>query len=242
MNKPSLNIVIPVLNEEKQLQQNVTYLIDYLGATELKDNFKITISDNGSDDATQSIAEGLKASFLGVVDYIRLSERGVGLAFRTAIEQNTSDIVGYMDLDLATDVSHLPEMYDAFCQGDLIVVGSRLLKDSRVEGRTLIREITSHGLNFILKHYLGVRFTDAMCGFKFYDRRAATYLVEKCSDSNGWFYCAEMMIRAEWDDIPIHELAVTWRDDADSKVKIGSLSKSYMHEIIRLKHERDRSA
>jgi len=85
-----------------------------------------------------------------------------------------------------------------------------------------------------MKFVLGAKFSDAMCGFKFYRKETADALVAKASDSNGWFYCAEMLVRAEWDGIKITEIPVTWTDDPNSKVKVGKLSMNYMGEIKKL--------
>ena len=113
-------------------------------------------------------------------------------------------------------------------------MGSRLLPDSKVYNRTLLREITSRSLNLILKLILHVHFSDAMCGFKFYRNDVAHELVNMCSNNNGWFYCAEMMIQSEWAGIEITEMPIEWHDDLNSKVKIGKLSCDYMREILRL--------
>lgn len=229
-----INIVIPVLNEERALRQGVEKTLQFLNTTELKGNFIITIADNGSTDQTKAIAEKLCNEY-EYVHYFRVSKRGVGLAFREAIKTNKEEIIGYMDVDLATDIRHLEDVYTAFKKTETkVVVGSRLLPNSKVYGRSLLREITSRGLNFILRLLLQVRFSDAMCGFKFYRNDIAKELVHLCSENDGWFYCAEMMIRAEWKGIVIQEIPVSWHDDADSKVRVGKLSMSYMSEIMKL--------
>lgn len=234
----TLNIVIPVLNEEKSLQCGVEKTITYLKKICIEKNIYITIADNGSTDKTGEIAEQLCSKYANV-RYFKVSQRGVGLAFRESIKRNTCDFIGYMDVDLATDIKHLSQVYELFKNGNTkIIVGSRLKKGAKVYNRTLIREITSRSLNIILKIFLKVRFTDAMCGFKFYCKETAEHLMKKCSNNTGWFYCAEMMIRAEWEGIPITEIPVGWHDDPDSKVKIRKLSASYMAEIMKLYKEK----
>ena len=235
-----INIVIPVLNEQDTIYEKITCTVNFLNSSKLKDSYCLTIIDNGSTDNTQSIAYDLVNKFTGVVNYIHLNERGVGLAFREGIKQNSFDIVGYMDLDLATGLNHVIDVYNNFLKDKdaSIVVGSRLLESSKVIGRSLIRTITSKGLNSILKVLLGVKFSDAMCGFKFYKKNVAEQLVDQCSYNNGWFYCAEMMIRAEWQNIKINEIAVVWTDDPNSKVKIFKLIINYLKEIFYLRQEK----
>lgn len=236
----TINIVIPVLNEEESLRKGVVTTINFLNQTKMVGLYHITVADNGSTDQTPVIAQELAMEY-PCVDWFKVSRKGVGLAFREAIKRNQDDIVGYMDVDLATDIRHLTQVYDEFEKPSVsAVVGSRLLPGSRVYGRTLKREITSRGLNILLHLILHVKFSDAMCGFKFYRKNIADRLVKECSQNDGWFYCAEMMIRAEWNHIPVTELAVEWHDDANSKVKVGKLSMNYLKNIRELYFERKR--
>ncbi|MBS4931085.1 MAG: glycosyltransferase [Clostridiales bacterium] len=235
----NINIIIPVLNEEKTIVQKVSEAIEFLENSLWKDNFRITIVDNGSTDKTEELSRELSTKFNLKVYYRQLSDKGVGLAFRTGILENVCDVIGYMDLDLATDLNHLNDVYKRLQDNNVdFVVGSRLLKDSTVIGRSFIRNITSWSLNFILKISLKVKFSDAMCGFKFYRKDVAKELVSLCSKNNGWFYCAEMMIRAEWKQYKLSEIPVHWTDDPNSKVKIGKLSKEYLKEICKLYKEK----
>lgn len=230
----TLNIVIPVLNEEQSLARGIEATIFFLNNTTFKESYIITIADNGSTDKTQEIASEL-CNIYANVSYFKVSKRGVGLAFREAINRNKCDFIGYMDIDLATELRHLVEVYEIMSGGNVgIVVGSRLLRGAKVVGRSIKREITSRGLNLLLHIILRVKFSDAMCGFKFYRREIAKQLVAECSKTDGWFFCAEMMIQAEWDNIAIAEIPIEWHDDANSKVKVARLSADYLSEIIRL--------
>nr|WP_317404121.1 glycosyltransferase [uncultured Helicobacter sp.] len=241
----TLNIIIPVLNEEKRLENGIRGAISFL--REAKIPHIISIVDNGSSDSTQEIAKSLceefNANALGIVshlEYLRLEERGVGLALREAIAHNAKrsepcGFIGYMDIDLSTDIKHLQEVYENLSKGVEIIVGSRLLKDSVVIGRSLKREILSRSLNLILKIALKAKFSDAMCGFKFYQSQVAETIKSLCNEDKSWFYDAQMLIMAQYQGIPIREIAVRWEDETtDSKVKIFSLSRIYLSEIWRL--------
>ena len=83
----------------------------------LKENvtipFQLMILDNGSDDETPEIGWELEEKYPEVT-YVRINERGVGIAFRKGIELNNSDIVGYMDIDLSTDLKYLSKTIALF--------------------------------------------------------------------------------------------------------------------------------
>lgn len=236
---PSLEIVIPVLNEEDTLAAQIGVVLAYLQVSGLAQQFEVvlTVSDNGSTDATPVIARQLEAE--GKIKYIRLEKRGVGLALKTAWGQSSANYVGYMDLDLATDLTHLSEVAIAIAKPDVaIVYGSRLHPKSQVIGRSPLREFTSRVFNLILKLYLGVGFSDGMCGFKFMKRRHLTLLLENGANNDGWFFCTELLVVAEWLGLGLYELPVKWTDDPNSKAKIIKLAKEYIAAMTVLRRQK----
>ncbi len=226
----TFDVTIPVLNEEPTLERQVTILYDFLKKNyPTPGQWRIVIADNGSKDRTLEIARSLHERHPEIVP-ITVPRKGVGLALKHSWGQSQADIVGYMDLDLATDLSHFPEAYHAIAQqGYDLVYASRLHPKAKVIGRTLKREITSRGFNFILKTYLGVGFSDGMCGFKWLRREVYAPLHEGGAVSDGWFFSTELLTVAEWQGLKMLELPVTWTDDvSSSRVKILPLAKQYL--------------
>ncbi len=233
----TFDITIPVLNEEATLERQVIILHQFLQEHfPESEQWKIVIADNGSTDHTLEIATEL-AQELEEVTFVRVPEKGVGLALKTSWSQSQADIVGYMDLDLATDLPHFLEVYEAIAnEGYDIVYGSRLHAKSKVVNRTLKREVASRVFNFLLQFYLGVHFSDGMCGFKFLRRSLYEQLYRGGAQNNGWFFSTELLTVAEWQHLKIYELPVKWTDDAgSSKVKILPLAKRYLYAMRELK-------
>lgn len=235
----NLEITIPVLNEEKTLRFQVIKVITYLESINI-DTFDITLSiaDNGSTDNTRDIAEELEKEYPKKIRLVKVSKKGVGLALKTSWESSNADIVGYMDLDLATDINHIRQVVEIFSTNNSvdIVYGSRLHKDSEVIGRSVKREITSRIFNWIIKTYLAVGFSDGMCGFKFLKRSIFTELIHNGASSDGWFFCTELLVVSEKMKKSLVELPVKWTDDEESKVKIIPLAIEYLKAMRELKH------
>jgi glycosyltransferase involved in cell wall biosynthesis len=226
--KTSLDITIPVLNEEVTLRSKVlelhTYLVQCLNDIE----WQIIIADNGSTDTTPAISEELCQKY-PEIKYLRVGERGVGLALKKSWGGSKSDIIACMDLDLSTDIRHVPEAMSAIVnKGCDLVYASRLHKDAKVSGRSFKRECTSRAFNFILKKYLNVKISDGMCGFIFLKRKNFAVLQANGAESNRWFFQAEVLVISEWLGHKIFELPVTWIDDPDSKVKVVSVAMEYL--------------
>ena len=107
--KTSLQIVIPVLNEELSLFNSVNKLHRSISSTLIDYDWKINIVYNGSTDKTPEISKDLTSRFKEVF-YTRLELRGRGRALRTAWFNSQFDIHCYMDVDLSTDLSVLPDI------------------------------------------------------------------------------------------------------------------------------------
>lgn len=239
----TFDVTIPVLNEEATLARQVAVLHDFLSLHfPDKKQWRIVIADNGSTDQTRQIATQLSAS-MPEVQLVAVPEKGVGLALKTSWGQSKADIVGYMDLDMATDLPHFLEAYQALsAQSFDIVYGTRLHPRSKVIGRTLKREITSRIFNLLLKIYLGVHFSDGMCGFKFLKRSVYQSLYTGGAQNNGWFFSTELLTVAEWQKLRIFELPVKWTDDtSSSRVRIIPLAKRYLKDMSQLKKRKPKS-
>jgi hypothetical protein len=232
-----IDIIFPVLNEENRLENGIIKTLEYLKTSKFND-FKLTIVDNGSTDKTEEI--GLKlCEKNSQVKYIRIEEKGVGVAFREGVKHTNFEIVGYMDIDLSTDLESIDEVFRIFFNNLNIdiITGSRNMKESEVKNRPLVREITSKSLGKIINIILKTKLKDYMCGFKFFRREKLNEIMLNISDEKGWFYCAELLIYSEWKNYIIYELPVKWTDEREnSKVdnQIFSLINKYMKQIFRL--------
>lgn len=233
----TFEVTIPVLNEAETLERQIRTLHRFL-VQHFPDRsqWHIVIADNGSTDQTTDIAAALRDD-MPEIRLVRVPEKGVGLALKTSWNRSRADIVGYMDLDLATDLAHFIQAYHALAtEGFDLVYGTRLHRKSRVIGRTLKREITSRVFNRMLKAYLGTQFSDGMCGFKWVKREWVAPLIEGGAVSNGWFFSTELLAVAEWKGLRICELPVRWTDDTSgSKVNIPRLAGQYLKAMRTLK-------
>lgn len=129
-----LTIIFPVLNERLRLESGVVRTVEYLEGMDFTD-YEIIIVDNGSEDETPQIAAKLCGKYERV-NYERISIRGVGAAFRRGVEISHGDVVGYMDIDLSTNIRHLGEAVHIFRTRPEIAYlnGSRFARESDTRG------------------------------------------------------------------------------------------------------------
>jgi len=227
----SIDVVVPVYNEEGVLARSVAVLRDFL-AGNLSCRWRIVIADNGSADGTLAIAQDLSRQYPDV-RHIQLELKGRGRALRKAWLESEADAVSYMDVDLSTKLDALPELIRALDEGYDIAVGSRLMKGSRVK-RGLKREIVSRGYNMLIKAMFRSSFSDAQCGFKAVKRDVARELVPLIKDQ-AWFFDTELLLLAGMKGYRIKDVPVEWVEDEDTRVRIASTAWEDVKGLLRLR-------
>lgn len=221
MKKLTVEITVPVYNEEKELEKNIITLYEFCNRNLKEYRWNITIADNASNDNTPIIGTKLQKENPQIL-YFRLDQKGRGRAVKRVWAQSGSDICVYMDLDLSTDLIHLPAIIKQLESGHDIAIGSRLAKGANVEGRTFLREFISRTLNFFfIQAFFRTHFTDAQCGFKGVTKEIVNKLIPKVLD-NDWFFDGEMLILAEKSGYKIYEEPVHWVDNPGSTVRLYS--------------------
>lgn len=212
-----LDVVIPVHNEEGDLESCVRRLHTYLSDC-FPYPFRITIADNASTDRTPEVAAVLDDA-IEEVTAVRLEQKGRGRALHTVWSLSEAPVLAYMDVDLSTDLNALLPLVAPLLSGHSdLAIGSRLAGGSRVV-RGPKREFVSRAYNLILRTGLSARFSDAQCGFKAIRKDVAEQLLPLVEDT-GWFFDTEMLVLAERAGLRIHEVPVDWVDDPDSSVHI----------------------
>jgi glycosyltransferase involved in cell wall biosynthesis len=227
-----VDVVVPVYNEERILEASVRHLRRYL------DNrfplpATVVIADNASTDGTWAIAERLRAELDGV-DAVHVDRKGRGLALRTTWAASRATVVAYMDVDLSTDLDALLPLVAPLLSGHSdVAIGSRLAPGARVT-RGLKREVISRSYNVILRAALRTRVSDAQCGFKAMRADVARQLLPLVEDDS-WFFDSELLVIAGHLGLRIHEVAVDWVEDPDSRVDIVTTARDDLKGIWRLR-------
>ena len=230
----SIEFVLPVLNEERALNTSINILKDYLDNNLSDYRWSILIADNGSSDATSEIAMSLVADDKRI-QYLRLEKRGRGRALKQAWLNSDADILGYMDIDMSTNLTIIPQMILLILddQNDL-VIGSRILNGSVVKRRTLFREFLSRSYSMLIRTMFLTGFVDAQCGFKILTHKAAQEILPAVKD-NGWFFDTELLLLAEDNGYSVAEVPVEWTDDPDSRVRIINTIWEDLKGLLRLR-------
>ena len=158
----AVTVIIPAYNEEARLPVTLPRLLAdgrWPAACEL------LVVDDGSPDRTVQVAREL----LDEVPNARVLQlpwhAGKGAAVRLGVASAHGPKVIFMDADLATDLSALPDLIDALDRAD-VAVGSRAHPEALVTGRSAMRELLHEGFRSQARQLSGISTSDPQCGFK----------------------------------------------------------------------------
>ena len=229
----SVDLVLPVYNEERILVQSAEAVLGWTEAHP-EHRWRVVVADNASTDGTLAIARELEAAHAGRLAVLHLPVKGRGIAVKTAWLTSPADVLAFMDIDLSTDIAHIPEIVDPIAAGEAdLTFGTRLHPDSRTE-RGWRREFVSQVYIRLVRHVGGLRVTDAQCGFKAIGREPARALLPLVRDA-GWFFDTELLLLAQENGYRLHEVPVRWVEDRDSRVFIVGAALGDLRGLWRLR-------
>lgn len=234
----SFLIVLPTKNESLVLEKNVRQLVGFLEQFPSLGEWRICIADNGSNDDTTAIAARLSEADRRIT-FFHLDEPGRGRALAKAWSEANEDVLCYMDIDLSVDLRCFPNLLGEIKRGADVVYGSRFAPTAIVE-RSLLREVLSRGYIFLAKVLLGLKASDAQCGFKAIRKTAWEQLRLEVKHTT-WFFDTELLSRAERRGMSVRGIPVNWVELRDyrrkSTVKIASSVRDFILALLALRRE-----
>lgn len=217
MADPGVTAIIPVYNDRAALERALPDAVAVLDAMGLPDGFEILVAEDGSNDGSADFVSRMAATDPRIRLFHSDERLGRGRALNRAIEAAKGRIVCYFDVDLATDMRHLPELIRAIRNGCDVATGSRLLPSSDIV-RTGGREIASRTYNFLVRLILRSTLFDHQCGFKAFNRERILPVLPLIKDRH-WFWDTELLVRCQRRDFRVCEFPVRWRAGKGTTVK-----------------------
>jgi glycosyltransferase involved in cell wall biosynthesis len=162
----SLTVLIPVMNEEGNLDELHSRLTTVLSATDLF--YEIIFVDDGSTDATWNVITRLRATDTHVIGLKHRRNFGKAEALTNGFHVSRGDVVITMDGDLQDDPDELPRFLEMIDQGYDLVSGWKQRRQDPL-GKTAPSKV----FNWTVRKTTGVDLHDFNCGFKAYRRDAA---------------------------------------------------------------------
>lgn len=189
---PKVSVVIPTLNEEKNLVHVLPKIQEWVD--------EVVLVDGYSTDQTIKIARELCPD----VRIVMQEGRGKGSALRTGFATATGDIIVMLDADGSTDPSEIPLFVGALLAGADFVKGSRFLQGGGTKDMPLYRKLGNWGFVLMVRLIFGGKYTDLCYGYNAFWKRVLPQLDLDCS---GFEIETMMNVRALKADLKITEVA-----------------------------------
>jgi glycosyltransferase involved in cell wall biosynthesis len=187
--RPSVSLVIPMFNEEENIEHAIDYAVDALERH--AGDYEILVVDDASQDRSPEIVERLAAANPRIRMLRHAENRKLGASLKTGFAAARKDLVLYMDADLPFDPDIMGRAIQALLvtRADLIA-GYRL--DRTTEG--FRRTVYSYLYNSLIGLLFGWPHRDINFSFKLM-RREVLEAVELRSE--GSLIDAELIVKAK---------------------------------------------
>ena len=236
----NLVVVIAAYNERDNIERLTLRLVNVL-RTLRGWNWEIIYVVDGAD-GTREIVQRLSADFHPIRLSYQAEPDGLANAFRRgfALVPPDSDFVVTMDADLNHQPEEIPRLLQTIIEtGSDILVGSRFVRGSRINGMPLWKRAVSRSVNLFMGVLFDLNIHDKTSGFRVYKAGALRSIA---FDSSGFAFLPEMLLRGAVAGLSISEEPIhfIYRVYGASKMNLWKTSKSYLSLLY--KHRRTRSA
>src|ERR1700748_2528690 len=150
---PTVSVVIPALNEERNLPHVFAELP--AGISE------VILVDGGSVDRTVAVARELRPDVI----VVRQTRTGKGNALACGFAASKGDIIVMIDADGSTDPREIPLFVQELKDGADFVKGSRFAAGGHSHDITKLRKLGNDGLNLVVNVLFGTSFPDLCYGY-----------------------------------------------------------------------------
>ena len=155
-----ISIVIPALNEEKNIKPLTLRIIKVLKKTK----FEIIFVDDNSSDQSKKILLTLSKKYKFFNPVLRKKNRDLTQSCFDGIKRSKYQNILILDADLQHDPKYIPQMFKELYKGKDVVIGARKLTSGKNKGLSETRRFASVFLIFLFKVF-NIQTKDPMSGF-----------------------------------------------------------------------------
>ncbi|MEX2244705.1 MAG: dolichyl-phosphate beta-glucosyltransferase [Fimbriimonadaceae bacterium] len=233
MSKPRLAVVVPAYNEQDRIGPTLERLNEYLSAQPY--SWRVVVVSDGSKDSTKEIVTAFAGQHPGFELVDSQPNRGKGFVVRKGMLETEAEWLLFSDADLAAPIEELEKLWGAVEKGPKIAIGSRPLKESRLEVRQpWYREMAGRSFNLMVQLFAVRGIKDTQCGFKLFRQDVARDVFLRCK-LDGFGFDFESLLIARDLGYEIAEVPIRWSHQEGSKVNMVRDGLRMLAELVKLR-------
>lgn len=229
----NFSIIIPAYNESVEIIKTLTSVHAF--CEQQLDDYEIIVVNDGSTDDTGQLIAAFSEQHKKTIPIRFSKNEGKGAAVRAGVLRSAKDYVIFTDADLSTPPGEMINALRYLKNGYDIVIGSRALKESRVQKRQgIVRQTMGKVFNFFVATLLFRGIHDTQCGFKCFTRAAAKNIFSALKIT-GFCFDVEVLYKARKKKFRIKEMPVVWINREESRVALVRSPLSMFYDLFRIK-------
>jgi Glycosyltransferases involved in cell wall biogenesis len=227
------SIILPAYNEAATIERAIRETVAVFDP--LAKEYEIIVVDDGSSDDTAGIVNSLSAELPVIRLLQHAANDGKGGSVRTGVMNARGGLILFLDCDLATHPREALFFIEKMGEYD-IAIGSRRVRGAMIiKSQPWYRSLAGRFINFFVRHFLKLPHHDTQCGFKMFRNEVAQDIFKDLGPAR-WTFDIEVLMRAHASGYRVGELPVTWRNNANSRVKTKEVISDLWH-LVKLKNK-----
>ena len=214
MKNKLISIVIPIHNEEKILERNITEIVENMNHQKVK--YEVILIENGSTDKTYEVASKISEKY-NHVGLVRISRADYGKALKVGMVKARGYVIVNYDLDFY-DVDFAMQALALEPFGYDIIVASKNLRLSR-DFRSSNRRIISSIYKYFLYYGFGLNVSDTH-GIKAWRNDSILRRLIQETTQTKEIFDTELIIRSQYAKRKLLELPITITETRKSVSRI----------------------
>jgi dolichol-phosphate mannosyltransferase len=198
MRSPSLTVILPTYNERDNIPILIAGILHHVQTP-----VEVLVVDDNSPDGTWRVVQEIANREPQVHLLRRMTERGLTSAIWAGIRMADTEVVSWMDCDLAMPPEVIPALIEQLRAGAAIAIGSRYVRGGSDPGHSLMARAFSVTINTFASLLLGWGIRDYTSGFVAARREVFDSIVLRGDYGE---YCIDLLARARRSGLRVDEV------------------------------------
>lgn len=226
---PKISIIVPVKNEEKNIEKLVVKLHNSVSARNI--SYELLLIDDHSTDKTTDVARKLQDKY-PIRLFTKQGKPGKGYSILEGVSHAKSDLICMIDADLQYDPKHIPEMLEKINSNPNI--GVVIADRTKYLGR-FSRRFASRLNSFIFGRLLFNLPYDIQSGLKVFRKEIAAHIDVK--HVGPWSFDIPLLFTAREIGFKLDSIPIIFepREGGESKIRITSVARELVTRALSLK-------